>query len=339
MIPKCDELAVLIPAYKKKYINDIIGSLQSQILRPGHIIFSDDSPDGVYAKELESKGVHEILAPSVVLIVNGPKQGPVANVSYLTSLIPNGVKFIHLYCDDDIIFPDFYNFHINTHQSTNPSVTVSRRMICDDFGQIISRWRLPAEIEYSCYKIIRLTSDYVYSSVFKPKFGNWLGEFSNSIFEITAFQETFTFRLHGFLIFGLADIAGFLNASEKSGLVYLNENLGCFRISTAGHSSDSTGFMYSCAFLGRVPLYFVASKLGVISQNELIAFINEFLNDLRDIRQIGWAQDAWKTLHCNAVSESSCFDFVERFNIFWENHVLNGTVVSSSVSEVRVNKE
>lgn len=56
------QVTTLVPAYKPKYLFELLSSLRHQTVKPAAIVFSDDSADQAFVRLLEAKPLKSTIA-------------------------------------------------------------------------------------------------------------------------------------------------------------------------------------------------------------------------------------------------------------------------------------
>lgn len=262
-------ITTLIPAYKSKYCLELLISLRHQTVKPKKIIFSDDSPDQEFIKFLSSEAINNVTADLNIEVVPGPRTGAWNNFRNLIDLHlqqPNGpTEFFHILLDDDIIYPRFYEKHLEAHHSTILSCVVSRRWTTLESGQPIED-NLPVPDAVSTYpdtKLI-LNSEILFPHTIGTS-TNWLGEFSNATFRSSLAKEIANPVMAGISYVGLEDLGSFLKSSLYAPVGYIKEFLGGFRKSPHQHSANPMGRPLKSAFLAYMALAIAAKNLGKLT--------------------------------------------------------------------------
>ena len=112
MDPSALRIHTLIPAYKTKYIEDLLGSLECQTRPAGKIFISDDSPNGAFREALYSGQYAKRLEKLDISFHEGPRTGAADNIRQLLRLWNGGSELIHILLDDDVLYPEFYERHL-----------------------------------------------------------------------------------------------------------------------------------------------------------------------------------------------------------------------------------
>lgn len=262
-------ITTLIPAYKFKYCLELLISLRHQTVKPKRIIFSDDSPNQEFVAFLSTEVIQNIGADLNIEVVPGPRTGAWNNFRNLIDLYlqqPNGpTEFFHVLLDDDIIYPRFYEKHLEAHRLATLSCVVSRRWTTLESGQPIED-NLPVPEAVLTYpsNMLMLDADVLFSHTVGTS-TNWLGELSNATFCSSMAKEIIDLNMAGVPYTGLEDLGAFLKSSLHAPVGYIKEFLGGFRKNPFQNSADSMGKPLKSAFLAYIALAIAAKNLGKLS--------------------------------------------------------------------------
>ncbi len=106
------QITTLIPAYKTKYMVELLTGLATQTHKPARILISDDSPNGEFTELLRTMPVAHRLP---IEVCAGPKNGAYENFKHLVRHWNGSTDLFHILLDDDVLFPDFYARHVMAH--------------------------------------------------------------------------------------------------------------------------------------------------------------------------------------------------------------------------------
>lgn len=262
-------ITTLIPAYKFKYCLELLISLRHQTVKPQKIIFSDDSPNQEFVAFLSTEFVKNTIADLNIEVVPGPRTGAWNNFRSLIDLHlqqPNGpTEFFHVLLDDDIIYPRFYERHLEAHRLATLSCVVSRRWTTLESGQPIEdSLPVPEAVATYPYIMLMLDADVLFSHTVGTS-TNWLGELSNATFRSSMAKKIVDPNIAGIPYIGLEDLGAFLKSSLHAPVGYVKEFLGGFRKSPLQHSADPMGKPLKSAFLAYIALAVAAKKLGKLN--------------------------------------------------------------------------
>lgn len=314
-------ICTLIPAYKSKYIENLLTALRAQTVPPSRIIFSDDSPNGMYRQRLMSEQVQPLLAGLNVEIVEGPRCGAFENFKNLVRVWNGETDLFHILLDDDVIYPEFYERHLVAHTSGNFSCSISKRWEAGEDGQPLRGQAAPGAVAVAAQRMLALNADVLFmTTVAECK--NWLGEFSNTVFRKEHSPIVLDPTLAAVSYAGLWDLGAFLAASMQQPLCYIQEYLGFFRRSPEQNSAQTFAPIMKAGVLGYVALGISGGRLGKMSKEQALhcfAIISGALNywyatqdDLAELR-LAVAQLA-------ADADGAETGFLSAWNTFLNNH-------------------
>lgn len=136
-----------------------------------------------------------------------------------------------------------------------------------DGGFPIQSQSIPKEIAGNSNRILEIAPEFLFSSTV-AKCSNWLGEFSNTIFHKKTAPLLFSPEFEGVSYAGLWDLGAFLASSLMAPLGYIQENLGFFRKSDQGHSSQIFGPYMKSAVVAYAALAIGAVRLGKLEEHQ-----------------------------------------------------------------------
>lgn len=257
------KLMTLVPAFKVRFLPDLLAGLERQTVKADAVIVSDDSPGGDFLQALQSPPLAERAAALRLQVLPGPRQGAYANVRHLVTLWGGRSEFVHLLLDDDLIYPEFYERHQALHAAGGFRATVSLRWTADAAGQPLQRGHLPPAVVASAHK--RLSVDA--AMAFATSVGhcvNWFGEFSNMVLRADHVPFVTAPQIAGVPVIGLEDLATVLGASLLGPVGLLNEHLGAFRTSPQQATQDVQGAVMKLSTCAWVPLALAARRAAVL---------------------------------------------------------------------------
>lgn len=255
------QFTTLVPAYKPKYLLELLAALRHQTVKPARVIFSDDSPDQAFVAALGREPLRGAIADLNVSVVAGPRNGAYNNFRQLLQLYGGQTALFHLLLDDDIPYPGFYERHLQAHATGQVKCVVSRRWTALESGQPLRDLPVPAAIAQHPQRLLALEADLLFAHTAGAS-ANWLGEFSNATFSADMAPLLDQPELAGHCYTGLEDLGAFLKASLQAPLGYLNEHLGYFRTSAHQHSANPMGRPLKLAHLAYVALTLAGRRLG-----------------------------------------------------------------------------
>ena len=259
------KITTVIPAFKSQYLIQLLTALVHQTVPPDKVIFSDDSPNQDFFRILASNSIKEMVAHLNIEVIVGPHKGAFANGRQCIEVWNQETELLHMLCDDDIIYPHFYESHKRAHMSGNFSSSVSRRWYANENGHPLSRaLPVPEIIANHSQKMLSLDANILFwTTVAQGK--NWLGEVSNTVMR----KETASLvasRIYGDIAFcGLEDLGAFVCGAISNPICYINEHLGYFRLNDGQNSAQTMGMPIKLAYLAYIALAIIGRNAGLIS--------------------------------------------------------------------------
>ncbi len=259
------KITTLIPAYKTKYMQELLTGLATQTRASHRVIISDDSPNGEFSERLNSPEMAYLRARIPIELVEGPKTGAYQNLRHLIQLWDGSSELVHILLDDDVIYPDFYARHFNAQEAGTFPCSISARWTANERGQPIEGMPIPEGVFNSLNRLVTLDAGAMFVSTV-PQCQNWFGEFSNCVFRSHVAELLFQHEFAGVSYAGLWDLGFFLAASIRGPIAYIQDRLGYFRTGGDGHSSQLFGKYMKAAHLGYVALALGGKKLGRLGE-------------------------------------------------------------------------
>jgi hypothetical protein len=255
------KITTVIPAYKPKYLHELLTALYHQTVRPERIIFSDDSPDGAFRTALQSDSVRSAMAGMNIEVIDGPRAGAFANCRHLLRAWSRSTRLVHFLLDDDIIYPEFYERHLAVHATGAIDCSVSRRWTAIEPGLPVGRLPVPDLIAGHERRALSLESDFLFTTTI-PACNNWLGELSHAVFnhEVSGLLEESS--LAGISFEGLGDIGFFLSASLRKPIGFLTDVLGYFRLNPGQNTQQIASRDFKAGHLAWIALGLAAQRLS-----------------------------------------------------------------------------
>lgn len=258
------QITTLIPAYKTRYIPDLLNGLRLQTVPAGRIVISDDSPGGAFRQTLYSEPYAALRKGLDIEFHDGPRRGAYENFKHLVRLWDGRSELLHVLLDDDVIYPEFYERHLAAHAAGDFSCSVSRRWMANDSGMPVTGQPVPAALQAHPNRMISV-DDSVLLMTTVAECKNWLGEFSNAVFRADCAELLLQPRLGDVSYAGLWDLGAFIAASMRRPLCHIQDHLGYFRIGPGQNSSDPNNAFMKGAHLGFVALAVGGRRLGRLS--------------------------------------------------------------------------
>jgi hypothetical protein len=261
------KVTTVIPAYKPKYLHELLTALRHQTVKPERIIFSDDSPSRAFLAALQSEPVRSAVADLNIEVIEGPHAGAFANCRHLLQVWRGSTQLVHFLLDDDIIYPEFYERHLAVHATGAIDCSVSRRWTSIEAGLPVGRLPVPEPIARHPQRVLALGSDLLFATTL-PSCNNWLGEISHAVFnhEVSGLLEEP--RLAGISFEGLGDLGFFLSASLRKPIGFLNDALGYFRLNPAQNTQRSSSRDFKAGHLAWFALALAARRLNKLQPEQ-----------------------------------------------------------------------
>jgi hypothetical protein len=316
------QFTTLVPAYKPKYLIELLTSLRHQTVKPRKIIFSDDSPNRAFVAMLTAEPLKSLVADLNIEVVQGPRSGGYNNFRHLLNIFRRQVEgpteLFHLLLDDDIIFPNFYEQHLKAYESADLMCVISRRWKALESGQPVrDDLPVPDVVANSVHRMLALNAPMLFAHTVGAS-KNWLGEFSNTTFRAEMAAELDDTSMAGISFAGLEDLGGFLKASLLGQVGYIQDHLGFFRQSAEQNSANPMGRPLKLAFLAYIGLAIAARKLNVLSpiqSRDAVQRTSLFI--LQHYQQEADMQDICSLLPRLAVDDANAeSDFLQLWQIF-----------------------
>ncbi|MBY0454756.1 MAG: glycosyltransferase family 2 protein [Burkholderiaceae bacterium] len=267
------KITTLVPAYKPKYLFELLVSMRNQTVKPEKIIFSDDSPDQSFIYILNGDQIKEVTADLNIEVIPGPRSGGWNNFRHLMRIYAGKTDIFHIQLDDDICYPNFYEQHLKAHAIGYVPCVISRRWTAMESGQPLRDLGVPSAISDHPQRMLSLDANLLFTHTVGMS-ANWLGEFSNATFRSDMVPELDDASMGGISFSGLEDLGGFLKASLKAPVGYINEHLGYFRTSAEHNSANPMGRPMKLAHLAYVALAIGCRRLGYISSEQERAIVS-----------------------------------------------------------------
>lgn len=260
------QITTLIPAYKTKYLAELLTGLLTQTRPSERVIVSDDSPDGSFGALLRDGPLARFASRLPLEIHPGPRAGAYENFKHLVKLWDGQTELVHMHLDDDVIYPDFYAQHRLAHATGDSiSCSVSARWTANEKGQPIEGMPIPEGIFHAQARMMSVGPMALISSTV-PYCQNWLGEFSNCVFRAEHAGLLADTQFGGVSYAGLWDLGFFIAASLRQPVAYIQDRLGYFRAGGEGHSAQVNGKHMKAAHLGYAALGVGLARLGRMNE-------------------------------------------------------------------------
>lgn len=260
------KITTLIPAYKPSYLYETLLALVQQTVLPDRVIFSDDSREKIFISSLNSEPIKSLLTHLNVEVIEGPKKGAYENVCHLIRHFKRDTELVHILCDDDVIYPHFYERHLNAHHNAEFSSSISSRWSANEDGRPLRNGLpIPNFIKNHPSRNISIGSDIIFASTIGSA-RNWLGEVSNTVYRSDFAEKILDRNIDGISYAGLDDLGSFLAGTLILPLCYINEHLGFFRQNPTQNSTQHFGPPLKLAFLAYIAMAIASRNIGKISR-------------------------------------------------------------------------
>lgn len=263
-------ITTLVPAYKSKYLMELLTAMRQQTVKPARILFSDDSPNQDFVAQLNEPAVKNALADLHIEVIPGQRNGAWNNFLHLLKQYAGQTELFHIWLDDDICYPSFYERHLQAHGSGQVHCVVSRRWTALENGQPLRELPVPLAVAQHPQRTLALEAGALFASTAAVS-GNWLGEFSNATFSAAMVPDIEASTLGGLSFAGLEDLGAFLMASLRGPIGYINEPLGYFRTSGEQHSANPYGRPLKLAHFAYLALALGGWRVGRLSEAQALA--------------------------------------------------------------------
>lgn len=309
------QVTTLVPAFKHQYFEQLLIALQSQVVKPARVIVSDDSPDGAFLRSVREGTLRELTGGLNLEVIEGPGKGHYANFRHLVHALPDRESAFHILCDDDLIYPEFYQLHLAAHRSAAALCSFSRRWIARESGQPVAVARCPPVVATSRQRMLLLDSEFLFRSTL-PGMTNWLGEFSAAVFKPEAANCFLEPSMAGICHYGLYDLGIFLRSSVQSRALFINEHLGAFRRSDAQFSSQTASPVFRSSIVAWLALSVAAHNEGRLNDSELLGGFGPVMAMLR--RHFANDPDAAKVIELQGlVQQREVAHYKDAFLSLW----------------------
>jgi len=213
---------------------------------------------------LSSDSVKSITEKLNIEVIEGSKSGGNANFCHVIKYYNRSTELVHILCDDDIIFPTFYERHLNAHNNGEFSSSISSRWTASDEGRILKNsLPIPDVIKSHPNRNISIDSKFIFESTIGSA-KNWLGEFSNAVYRSEFAENIISRQISGISYAGLEDLGSFAEGSLSLPICYINEHLGFWRQNADQFSSQPLGPALKLAFLAYISLNIIGRDLNLI---------------------------------------------------------------------------
>jgi hypothetical protein len=175
-------------------------------------------------------------------------------------------ELFHILCDDDLIYPDFYRWHIAA-QGVGHRCTISRRWTSDEAGQPLAMLHEPDEVRTAAQSLMSVPAAALFPAVV-PTANNWLGEVSNVVMhrELADLYRDLAFE--GIPYNGLEDIGSFLRASARQPIGLINQFLGVFRQHAQQNTANQNRRIIKQGHVAWIALAMAGERAGYLTSQQ-----------------------------------------------------------------------
>lgn len=289
------KVTTLIPAFKPQFLPQLLRALRHQTYRPARVIISDDSPEQVFVSTLRGIEGTPLACELNLKVIAGPRQGGLSNVRHLLDAWSGETELFHILCDDDLIYPDFYRWHVAA-QTAGFHCTVSRRWSTDEHGQPLAMLNEPDEIIRAGQTILSVSAHQLFPAIVATA-NNWLGEVSNVVMhrELADLYRDLSFE--GIAYNGLEDIGSFLKASTRQPIGLITHFLGMFRQHADQNSANQKRHQIKMGHVAWIALALASERAGYLTRDQTQPCITQIGN----ITRIKYAAEPDMTKLCDAI--------------------------------------
>ncbi len=262
------QITTIVPAYKHQYLGELIACLLHQTVRPHKVLLSDDSPDGAFTRLLADGPLAQAASALDITVVPGPRLGAFANWHHALHTYGGSTELFHVLCDDDIVYPGFYERHLHAHAQGRFGVSVSRRWTATESGQPVRDLPVPQAVADHPQHLLALGPAVLFPHTC-GRGTNWLGEVSNAVFRAERARHIMRPEVGGVSYLGLEDIGAFLCTSLDATVAYINDHLGYFRTNAHQASQQHYGRPLKLAHGAYIALSVIGHRAGHLSAEQL----------------------------------------------------------------------
>lgn len=320
-------ITTVIPAYKPAWFLELLGALARQTVRPAQVLVSDDSPDDAFAALLATPAGEQAAGGLDVQVLRGPKRGAYANWRAALAAFGGRTELFHLCCDDDIVYPGFYERHLMAHRQGRFGVTVSRRWTADEHGRPLRDLPVPPAAAHGSQALWSLDAGAVFPLTV-ARGTNWLGEVSNAVYRAEHAPRIGEPQVGGVAYLGLEDIGSFVTSTLEQPLCWINDHLGFFRTSAHQASQQHYGRPLKLAHGAYIALSVIGRRAGHLSALQLregVAIVggsvlHHYAKEA-DVAPLRALLSQWLAVPVGSAADEA---MAERFVSVWHDYALDG---------------
>jgi hypothetical protein len=309
------EITTLIPAYRADFLSDALCGLAEQTYKNFKVIISDDSPGQNISKMIRNGAFSEYTKSLHITLIAGPKD-EIKNHNNLIRYWAGSSHLAHVHHDDDYIFPNFYEKHVEAHRQNDILLSVSGRWFAKVDGIPCQAPATPKFVSNAQPQFQKLNSSEIIKSLLLNT-RNWMGEVTNMVISSKAwkydpFIPDLTDPYHG-----LTDVSLVIKCAVAGRIAYTLEKNGVYRIHEQQGTMDTGSKKWIIPRLCWVSYCLQAWKDGHLSESECIIALESALrfcaNELKDSK-------AWIKLQVDLMNSNSNLNcFANIFEAGWND--------------------
>jgi hypothetical protein len=262
------EITTLIPAYRSDYLIDVFRGLAGQTHKNFRVVISDDS-HGQKISGMIKDGVYEEYTKSLhITLMSGPRD-EAKNHNKLVKYWAGSSALAHVHHDDDYIFPNFYEKHVEAHAKNDILLSASGRWFAKADG---IPCQAPATAQFLAdaplqFKTLN-SSDVIKTLLLNTR--NWVGEVTNMVVSSKAWKyDPFIPDLSDPYC-GLTDVSLIIKCAAAGKIAYTPEKHGVYRIHDQQGTMAVEGKQWIIPRLCWVSYCLQAWKEGHLSEDECV---------------------------------------------------------------------
>ena len=306
-------ITTLIPAFRKDYLGELFLGLHHQTFKDFRVILSDDSPAAEITTMIREGRFGALLDGLDMVVVRGPQNARL-NHQALLDLWAGRTPLLHFHLDDDLIYPEFYQSHVDAHEGRRLAASISRRWLSPPDGRPVLAVPLPDFARQDPRHVLEFGADELFSTTV-AHCDNWAGELSNMVFSAEGAHHYPQPPAQGLNYYGLLDIGFALEASRHMPLALIREHLGVFRQHPQQTTHNVGTHGARIAFLAWIAYALAAWREGRIDAAQAVHAVA--VASQRSLQHL--ADDPWVAEYLSLVEahNRSLDDLHDAFAAFW----------------------
>ncbi len=307
------EITTLIPAYRADFLGDAFRGLAEQTYKNFNVIISDDSPGQKISEMIRGGAYSEYTKSLHITLINGPKD-EVKNHNNLIKYWAGSSHLAHVHHDDDYIFPNFYEKHVEAHRHHDVLLSVSGRWFAKADGIPCQSPATPNFLANAEPQFLKLNSSEIIKSLLLNT-RNWMGEVTNMVISSKAWKHDPSIPDLTDPYHGLTDVSLVIKCAALGTVAYTSEKHGVYRIHEQQGTMTTRSRKWIIPRLCWVAYCLQAWKDGHLSDDECIAALESALQFCT--RELKDNQD-WINLQARLMdSNPSLNAFADAFEVGW----------------------